>query len=54
MLFTQLVEGVLEEAGVRAALDELVVRKQAGGELAAHRRSKRSTSRTNPPATWKS
>ena len=34
MLFAQLVEGVLEEAGVCAALDELVARKQAGDELA--------------------
>jgi predicted nucleotidyltransferase len=34
MLFTQLVDGVLEEAEVRLALDELVVRKQAGVELA--------------------
>ena len=34
MLFAQLVESVLEEADVRAALDELVARKQAGDELA--------------------
>jgi predicted nucleotidyltransferase len=34
MLFAQLVKGVLEEAEVRAALDELVERKQAGEELA--------------------
>jgi predicted nucleotidyltransferase len=34
MLFAELVEGVLEEADVRAALDELVARKQAGDELA--------------------
>jgi predicted nucleotidyltransferase len=34
MLFAQLVESVLEEADVRAALDELVARKQAGAELA--------------------
>lgn len=33
MLFSQLVEGVLEESNVRAALDALVARKQAGGEL---------------------
>jgi len=33
MLFAELVEGVLEEAGVRRALDELVARKQAGEEL---------------------
>ena len=35
MLFAQLVEGVLEEADVRAALEELVARKQASEELAA-------------------
>jgi predicted nucleotidyltransferase len=35
MRFAQLVEGVLDEAEVRVALDELVVRKQAGVELAA-------------------
>ncbi len=35
MLFAQLVETVLDEADVRAALDELVARKQAGEELAA-------------------
>jgi len=34
MLFARLVESVLEEAEVRAALDELVARKQAGEELA--------------------
>ena len=34
MLFAQLVEGVLDEADVRTALDELVARKQAGDELA--------------------
>ena len=34
MLFAQLVEGVLDEADVRAALAELVARKQAGDELA--------------------
>jgi hypothetical protein len=34
MLFTQLVEGVLEEAEVREALQVLVLRKQAGEELA--------------------
>jgi RNA repair pathway DNA polymerase beta family len=34
MLFAQLVESVLEEADVRAALDEIVARKQAGEELA--------------------
>lgn len=34
MLFAQLVEGVLDEADVRLALDELVARKQAGDELA--------------------
>ena len=34
MLFAQLVEGVLDEADVRAVLDELVARKQAGEELA--------------------
>jgi predicted nucleotidyltransferase len=34
MLFAQLVESVLEEADVHAALDELVARKQAGAELA--------------------
>lgn len=34
MLFAELVEGVLDEADVRIALDELVVRKQAGVELA--------------------
>ena len=34
MLFGQLVESVLDEADVRAALDELVARKQAGEELA--------------------
>ena len=34
MLFAQLVESVLDEAGVRAALDALVARKQAGNELA--------------------
>jgi predicted nucleotidyltransferase len=34
MLFSQLVENVLEEADVRAALDELVARKQAAEELA--------------------
>jgi uncharacterized protein len=34
MLFAQLVESVLEEAEVRAALDELVARKQSGEELA--------------------
>ena len=34
MLFHELVEGVLEEADVRAALAELVARKQAGDELA--------------------
>ncbi len=34
MLFSRLVEGVLEEREVRGALDELVERKQAGEELA--------------------
>ncbi len=34
MLFAQLVEGVLDESDVRAALAELVARKQAGDELA--------------------
>jgi predicted nucleotidyltransferase len=34
MLFAQLVEGVLEEAEARAALEELVARKMAGEELA--------------------
>ena len=34
MLFAQLVEGVLDEADVRAVLAELVARKQAGDELA--------------------
>lgn len=34
MLFAELVAGVLEEADVRAALAELVARKQAGVELA--------------------
>ena len=34
MLFAQLVENVLDEADVRSALDQLVVRKQAGAELA--------------------
>jgi predicted nucleotidyltransferase len=34
MLFGQLVKSVLEESEVRAALGELVVRKQAGEELA--------------------
>ena len=34
MLFAQLVESVLDEADVRAALVELVARKQAGEELA--------------------
>jgi hypothetical protein len=34
MLFAQLVESVLDEADVRVALDELVLRKQAGEELA--------------------
>jgi hypothetical protein len=34
MLFAQLAEGVLDEADVRAALAELVARKQAGEELA--------------------
>ncbi len=34
MLFAQLVEGVLEEAEVRAALDELVARKRSAEELA--------------------
>jgi predicted nucleotidyltransferase len=34
MRFPQLVEGVLEEAEVRSALDELVARKQSGNELA--------------------
>ena len=34
MLFAQLVESALEEADVRAALDELVARKQVGDELA--------------------
>lgn len=33
MLFAQLVEGVLEESDVRAALNALVARKQAGEEL---------------------
>jgi uncharacterized protein len=35
MLFAKLVEETLEEADVRAALDALVARKQAGDELAA-------------------
>jgi len=35
MLFAKLVEGALEEADVRAALDALVARKQADDELAA-------------------
>jgi predicted nucleotidyltransferase len=35
MRFAQLVEGVLEEAEVRAALDALVARKMAGNELDA-------------------
>jgi predicted nucleotidyltransferase len=35
MLFAELVATVLEEPDVRAALDELVARKQAGVELAA-------------------
>jgi len=35
MLFAELVEGALEETDVRAALDALVARKQAGDELAA-------------------
>jgi len=34
MLFAQLVESVLDEADVRAALAELVARKRAGEELA--------------------
>ena len=34
MLFAQLVESVLEEADVRAALDELVARKRSAEELA--------------------
>jgi predicted nucleotidyltransferase len=34
MLFSELVAGVLDEADVRVALDELVARKQAGVELA--------------------
>jgi predicted nucleotidyltransferase len=34
MLFSELVENVLEESDVRAALGELVARKQAGVELA--------------------
>ena len=34
ILFSQLVEVVLEEADVRVALDELIARKQAGVELA--------------------
>ena len=34
MLFAQLVESVLDEADVRAALAELIARKQAGEELA--------------------
>ena len=34
MLFAQLVEGVLDEGDVRAALAELIARKQAGEELA--------------------
>lgn len=34
VLFAELVESVLEEAGVRAALGEIVARKQAGEELA--------------------
>ena len=34
VLFPQLVESVLDEADVRAALAELVARKQAGDELA--------------------
>jgi len=34
MLFAQLLEGVLDEAAVRAALAEFVARKQAGDELA--------------------
>jgi len=34
MLFAQLVEGVLEEAEVRAALDDLVARKRSAEELA--------------------
>ena len=34
MLFAELVEGVLEEAEVRAALDELVARKRSAEELA--------------------
>ena len=33
MLFAQLVESVLDEAGVRATLGALVARKQAGNEL---------------------
>ena len=37
MLFAQLVEGVLDEADVRLALDELVARKQAGDELVVAR-----------------
>jgi predicted nucleotidyltransferase len=35
MLFAELVEGVLDEADVRTALDELVARKMAGQELDA-------------------
>jgi len=35
MLFAQLVESVLGEADVRAALDDLVARKQVGDELAS-------------------
>ena len=35
MLFAQLIEGVLNEADVRAALDELVARKQAVDEAVA-------------------
>jgi len=35
MLFAELVQGVLEEAEVRAALDELVARKRSADELAA-------------------
>lgn len=34
MLFAQLVESVLDEADVRAALDELVARNHADKELA--------------------
>ena len=37
MLFSELLDHVLEEADVRAALDELVARKQAGVELALAR-----------------